>query len=116
MPTFATFCNRLDDLISYIEQHPEEWDQKEWCGTACCLAGHAYLCSKGRPPLTEDYERDVITICNTAKEYLGLNSDETAYLFRGWRNLDDFKHFSKKRRLLRKPLFYHQIYSIMGSC
>lgn len=110
MPTFAVFCDRLDDLISYIEKHPAEWDQKEWCGTACCLAGHAYLCSKGRPPL--DDERDVITICNTAKEYLGLNSDEAGYLFKEWRNLADFQRFSERRRERGKPMETHHIYSL----
>lgn len=116
MPTFATFCNRLDDLISYIEQHPEEWDQKEWCGTACCLAGHAYLCSKGRASSSEEYERDPIMICNVAKEYLGLNSDEASYLFRGWRTLEDFQRFSEHRRERGKPMERHQIYSMIGSC
>jgi hypothetical protein len=28
-------------VADYIEQHPEQYNQSEWCGTECCIAGHA---------------------------------------------------------------------------
>lgn len=31
----------LDAALTYIEHHPDEWDQGNWhCGTTACLAGH----------------------------------------------------------------------------
>lgn len=27
--------------IAYIKKHPEEYNQSAWCGTACCVLGHA---------------------------------------------------------------------------
>lgn len=26
-------------VLDHIDAHPEQWDQKHWCGTAMCFAG-----------------------------------------------------------------------------
>jgi hypothetical protein len=35
----------LRKIASYIETHPRQYNQGEWCGTACCVAGHALVLS-----------------------------------------------------------------------
>lgn len=36
-------------VLDYIDAHPEQWDQDEWCGTAQCFAGWAVSLSIGNP-------------------------------------------------------------------
>jgi hypothetical protein len=41
--------------LTYIHEHPEEWDQECWiryesCGTAACVAGHLVLQHPAYPP------------------------------------------------------------------
>ena len=31
----------FDAALDYIAEHPEEHQQQSWCGTACCVLGHA---------------------------------------------------------------------------
>jgi hypothetical protein len=33
-----------------IEAHPETYNQREWCGTTCCIAGHALALSYAVQP------------------------------------------------------------------
>jgi hypothetical protein len=34
----------LEKVLSYIEDHPQEWHQETWaCNTAACFAGHTLL-------------------------------------------------------------------------
>lgn len=38
--------SNLDILIAHLETiKPEQFDMAEWCGTACCIAGHAIALS-----------------------------------------------------------------------
>lgn len=30
----------LKEVADKIEKHPKSYDQTNWCGTACCIAGH----------------------------------------------------------------------------
>jgi hypothetical protein len=32
-------------VADYIEANPDEYDQRNWCGTECCIAGHAVALS-----------------------------------------------------------------------
>lgn len=36
-------AKRLRKIIAYIKAHPKKYNQGYYCGTACCLAGHALL-------------------------------------------------------------------------
>ena len=34
----------LDKLINHMAQlEPEQFEMSEWCGTACCIAGHTAI-------------------------------------------------------------------------
>lgn len=37
---FATIKRRLLRVAAKIIKHPELYNQENWCGTACCIAGH----------------------------------------------------------------------------
>lgn len=70
-------------VLAHIEQHPEEWNQLSWCGTACCLAGHA---NKMFPPPNPN-----VGIIDGAHRALGFTDDQSWWLFHGSRTLDDFR-------------------------
>jgi hypothetical protein len=39
----------LRRTLAYIEEHPQEWNQRAWrCGTTACFAGHAVILDGGR--------------------------------------------------------------------
>jgi hypothetical protein len=38
----------LKRTLEFIEANPKEWDQKTWCGTSCCFAGHAAILAGSR--------------------------------------------------------------------
>ena len=40
--------------LDYIKSHPEKWDQDNYCGTACCIAGHVVLLEDGEFPVGRD--------------------------------------------------------------
>ncbi len=42
-PTKAQIRERLTEVKRRITANPDSYDQAEWCGTACCIAGH--LCA-----------------------------------------------------------------------
>lgn len=35
----------LKKVRDYIAKYPEKYEQGEWCGTRCCIAGHAIVIS-----------------------------------------------------------------------
>ena len=80
---------RLKEVVTYIETHPEEWDQTHWCGTACCLAGHAQRMA-GRKQNTWGCPRD-------AENWLQLSYIERRWLFSAKRTLADFHAFIAAR-------------------
>lgn len=102
----------INDIITYIEDHPESWFQGEWarkfhnktrCGTAYCIAGHAVhragykICWNRGSHATEcrrpDGEFD--TIQTAATEVLGLTFEQASRLFSGANDMDDLKMIAK---------------------
>lgn len=87
----------LRKVMEHITEHPEEHDQQQWCGTACCIAGHAALmtgwqmqtfsCGSTSSYLTRDGLRDHAE--SIAMEELGLGRAEAYELFSGHNTLDD---------------------------
>jgi hypothetical protein len=33
----------IQEIANFLRTHPEAYDQSQWCGTACCIAGRAAL-------------------------------------------------------------------------
>jgi hypothetical protein len=100
----------IQNIIDYIEAHPEEWDQTEWiaptdCGTAYCVAGHAIARSDRftfirRRSDGASYVRDNQTganlpIFDVAQRLLGLTWYQADRLFDSANSLDDLKHIAK---------------------
>lgn len=52
----------LDAALTYIEYHPNEWDQKTYrCGTGMCLAGHiAVTIAGGELKRPQDRTNDIL--------------------------------------------------------
>jgi hypothetical protein len=82
-------------VLTHIERHPEQWDQKNWCGTSCCIAGHAaHMSGNFR-------EGGTFGFIQAAEAFLGLpvngwcsdlEEEGTAdWLFNSQRSLDDFR-------------------------
>lgn len=59
-----------DEILEIVEKHP--------CGTAACLAGQAAILAWQE----DDYPSN--SIFETAREFLGLDSDEATDLFHGF--------------------------------
>lgn len=106
----------MDQVLDYIEAHPEEHDPKFWairtaCGTTMCFAGHAVVLSgakmvweivmvggqkfprtyecltaEGKSRVTSDY----------AQELLGLSNSQATALFKYNNDLDDIKRICKE--------------------
>lgn len=79
---------RVLQLADYIEALPEEkFDMAIWCGTACCMAGHAKRLFKARPRSTDELhgeERDVSgRVFFPAQRALGLSVEDADILFLG---------------------------------
>lgn len=64
-------------VLDYIQEHPEEWDQKNFfCGTTACFGGRAILLASGCRD-EEEYRR----WCK--KDYHG-STESLARNFLGW--------------------------------
>lgn len=75
---------RFAKIVEHIEAHPEQWYQPAWCGSACCVGGHAQLAAgKASNPMT---------VRADALEYLELTTvpNEPCWLFFGYRTIADF--------------------------
>lgn len=75
---------RLRKIIAKIKKDPDCWNQYHWhCGTAHCIAGHCQI-GAGKYD-SETYNVDLyddrMKVRSDAKEYLGLNREQTSYLF-----------------------------------
>lgn len=84
---FKNYCR----VLARIEKHPEQWNQRVWCGTPCCLAGHAKVMF-----------RRVGFPLDAGAKVLELNFIEACWLFEGDRTLEDFqrvRHMEATRRL-----------------
>lgn len=96
---------------------PSEWDQGVWvnttsCGTACCIAGKAVAVAGGAYEFERTDDEDYIETNGTdlvmtgfaimpngrstyidegAREFLGLNIEESRMLFEGDNSLEDIR-------------------------
>lgn len=96
----AVNVDLLRKVLTYITEHPEEWEQANWavrtdCGTACCVAGHAVAMSGYKfrwssswstvPSVAFsvfDADGRVGYIADVAAELLGLD----------WRDIDQYEN------------------------
>lgn len=60
----------------HIEKNPDKYDQTSWCGTACCIAGHAALASGEVPD-----DLDATDVSCVARRFLGIEYEQGAALF-----------------------------------
>ena len=91
----------LKATLSYIELHPEEWDQTSWiCDTTACFAGTACLLGGGKRifrkgELSDDESvrvgRKRRLVMEMAQEVLDLNSREADRLFNPCNNLSQLR-------------------------
>lgn len=63
----------LKQVRDFIGTHPEQFNQENWCGSACCVAGHAVKLAGGIP---HTHNADTV-----AQELLKLSDDQAARLF-----------------------------------
>lgn len=82
---------KFNAVLDRIERNLKEWDQKHWCGTSYCFAGHAAAISRG-------YRSQNGFVVSEAERFLGLSpngwihGDPMAHwLFSALRTLDDFR-------------------------
>jgi hypothetical protein len=79
----------LNKIATFIETHPRQYNQGNWCGTACCIAGHALVLGGmvSRKDIVDagpdSYYVGDLEVQDTAAELLGLASNQTYELFAG---------------------------------
>lgn len=108
----------LDRTLAYIEEHPEEWDQKEWvCGSTACFAGNALLLeglerirtSNGRLLSRTDLQVPStgasVEIAETAKCALGLTDMQARTLFAGFNNMAALRQMVANIKVGRPTLY-----------
>lgn len=93
----------LRRTMTYIEEHPKEWDQDTWaaktvCGTAFCFAGHAVRLAGHKIVFlpgddTATHIADGRMIEDAAIEELGLRKYQADELFSGGNTLDELRSF-----------------------
>jgi hypothetical protein len=96
----------IENIIGYIEAHPEEWNQQDYasryeCQTAYCVAGHAcvragytFQWEDGRTWATH-LDDGHTPISHRARQLLGLTDDQAITLFQASNTIDDLKRISK---------------------
>jgi hypothetical protein len=91
----------LQQTLSYIETHPEEWQQGEWrCGTNACFAGHAALLAGARwvhpDHQFDDYvitpDAQEVFVADFAQQVLELNGDQASVLFDADNSMANLRH------------------------
>lgn len=96
----------LEETLTYIRDHPEEWDQTKWvCGTAACFAGRAALLSGHTVPQTHTtHVTDMVgwfrtdgdeRVGEVAERELGITFDQAEDLFNATNTMDDLEHVVK---------------------
>lgn len=90
--------DEIDDILDYIEAHPEEWDQETYikkrdCGTVYCVAGFAVVRKY------HHIDEWGMGVWDQAKDILGLNTDQATWLFARWNTLDDLRRIAKDFRI-----------------
>lgn len=72
---------RLELLAAHLEKLPKKkFDMWAYCGTACCIAGHAHIIAGGE---SYDYENAIRAddVFDTARDWLGLSYGSAKRLF-----------------------------------
>jgi len=82
---------RFAAVLARIEAHPELWNQRQWCGTAHCFAGHAVDLYGPAPEKRSMLFGKGILVDKAAKRILGLTYEQSEWLFWLGRTLDDFR-------------------------
>jgi virulence-associated protein VapD len=91
--------DEIDDILDYIEAHPEEWDQrvtyikKRDCGTVYCVAGFAVVRKY------HHIDEWGVGVWDQATDILGLNYDQAYRLFQRKNTLDDLRKIAKDFRI-----------------
>jgi len=79
----------LKKVRDYIAKHPEKYDQSTWCGTACCIAGHAV--ALGRAATRKEVDHRLIgsvSLSIDAQQLLQLEPSQAHRLFHSsWENV-----------------------------
>jgi hypothetical protein len=83
---------RFRQVLAYIEAHPEEWNQREWCGSECCFAGHA-ACFAGVNAKRTTWAG---AVADVAQEWLGMSAAQFRWLYAEGRTLDDFRTVARR--------------------
>lgn len=75
----------MEEVAEYIEEHPERYNQGEWCGTACCVAGTTICLQKGitGEELREKLENRRGTVDGLAGIYVGYSVPQAAAEYLG---------------------------------
>lgn len=76
----------LEETLTHIRDHPEEWDQAEWiCGSAACFAGRSVLLSGARQAGSWGWcvfpGENVASVRTVARDLLGITNNEAYNLF-----------------------------------
>lgn len=91
----------LRRAVDHIKAHPEDWDQERFlpwptsCGTRYCIAGHIVVLSgefSGEFPawLVNGWSRED-SVCQVARNLLGISNREAVRLFDASRTIADFE-------------------------
>ena len=96
----------LEQVLTFLKDHPELHDQNQWCGTAQCLAGWTVAIAEERKLTANDtrfdpdpvrypeevnWPTDYVHISDRARHILGLNREDGDSLFAGNNKLEDLE-------------------------
>lgn len=115
--------HELETVMTHILDHPEEWDQSNWCGTTMCFAGHVAMrngCKAAvvsqlnefgatewrqvelgsqtfivRDHYVHDPLHKRVSVREYSRDMLGLEDDEADLLFSGSNGIEDLQHIVK---------------------
>lgn len=100
-PNVALLLKQLEWATAEHEKElrgeDSEWNQGNWCGTACCIAGHTVLDTGWTFETFGDGEytsfavkgSEVKNVEAIAREALGLTEDQCSELFSGSNDIED---------------------------
>lgn len=108
----------IDEVLDYIERHPEEWDQKHYtnafavadgsaCNTTYCVAGTAVVLSGGCYVMEKDHGYwlsavgDKVEVDVEGARVLGLTGAQADAIFEGGESLAitdpiEMRHYIKR--------------------
>ena len=89
-------------VANRIKKYPENYNQKFWCGTACCIAGHIVQANKSAKPIYGNsfrYRKLSYSVDFLAKKFLHLDTDELNDFFNDVFHTSAELHWPKKYAL-----------------